>query len=407
MRLLRHPDRTRLLRRRGRAPRLPALLLLLGFLVLEPGPGRALPASPARGTPAEALPQAAAMDHVIPDPQPVPAGGPPLRLQVVGGLAGVSQFTRLEEPFWTRRLPEITGGRVTADVAPFDRSGIRGPEALRLLRLGVTPFSTALLGVVAAEEPELSSLGLPGIAPDMPALRRILAANRPWLEATLRARHETELLAVYVYPAQVIFCARPFSGLMDLRGRRIRTGSAAHSEWVSGLGAMPVVAPFAEIVASVRAGVVDCAITGTLSGWQIGLNEVTGHVHGMALGWGISVFGANRVAWEALPTAVQEVLRHELASLEVRVWEAAEIETGQGLSCNTGEASCPAELAEAGRAPGRMTLVPVTPEDDALRRRLVREVVLPRWVDRCGPGCAEGWNERIGDALGIPAPVER
>ncbi|HEY8610152.1 MAG TPA: ABC transporter substrate-binding protein, partial [Roseomonas sp.] len=74
----------------------------------------------------------------------------PIRLQVVGGLAGVSQYTRLEQPFWTRRLPEVTGGRMTADISPFDRSGIRGQEALRLLRLGVTPFSTALLGLVAS-----------------------------------------------------------------------------------------------------------------------------------------------------------------------------------------------------------------------------------------------------------------
>ena len=339
--------------------------------------------------------------------KPATAAEAPIRLQVVGGLAGVSQFTRLEEPFWTQRLPEATGGRVTANIAPFDRSGIRGSEALRLLRLGVTPFGTALLGIVAAEEPELSSLELPGVAPDMPALRRLVAANRAWLETTLRERHETELLAVYVYPGQVLFCARPFAGLLDLRGRRIRTPSAAHSELVSGLGAIPVLTPFAEIVPSFRAGVVECAITGTLSGWQIGLNEVTSHVHTMALGWGVSIFGANRTAWAGLPAQVQAVLKQELTVLEERIWDAADAETGLGLACNTGQPECPAELmaGPAGpRARGRMTPVAVTPEDDALRRRLVRDVVMPRWVDRCGPGCAEGWNERIGEALGIAAP---
>lgn len=330
----------------------------------------------------------------------------PIRLQVVGGLDGVSQYTRLQEPFWTRRVPEVTGGRVTADIAPFDRSGIRGPEALRLLRLGVTPFGTALLPVVAAEEPELASVDLPGVAPDMDTLRRIISAKRSWLEATLRERHETELLGVYVYPAQVLFCNRPIAGMMDLRGRRVRTPSAALSEWVAGLGAVPVLTAFAETVPYVRMGVVECAITGTLSGWQIGLNEVTTHVHAMALGWGVSIFGANRAAWAALPAGVQEVLRQELAALEARIWEAADAETGLGLACNTGHADCPAELS-ALRPRGRMTLVPVSPEDDVLRRRLVREMIMPRWVDRCGPGCAETWNRQIGHALGVPAPVER
>ena len=36
--------------------------------------------------------------------------------------------------------------------------------------------------------------------------------------------------------------------LEDLRGRSVRTPSTATSEWVSGLGAVPVLTPFAEIV---------------------------------------------------------------------------------------------------------------------------------------------------------------
>ncbi|WP_338662380.1 TRAP transporter substrate-binding protein [Pararoseomonas sp. SCSIO 73927] len=340
-------------------------------------------------------------------------GGDPIRLQVVGGLAGVSQYTRFEEPFWTKRLPEITQGRVTADVAPFDRSGIRGQESLRLLRLGVTPFGTALLNLAAAEEPELSALDTPGVSPDMATLRRVIASNRPWLEEMLRERHETELLAVYVYPAQVFFCARPFASLLDLRGRRIRTSSAAQSEWVAALGAVPVVIPFADIVPSIRAGVVECAITGTLSGWQIGLNEVTSHVHAMSLTWGVSLFGANRAAWEGLPAPLRDTLRRELRDLEARIWDASEAETGMGLACNTGQPACqPEQMAGppgsvSPRARGRMTLVQVTLEDDALRRRLVREVILPRWADHCGPGCAEGWNDRAGEALGVAVTAPR
>jgi len=337
------------------------------------------------------------------------ASANPIRLQVVGGLAGVNQFTRLEEPFWRQRLPQITGGRLIAEISPFDRSGIRGQETLRLLRLGVTPFSTALLGLVASEEPELSALELPGVSPDVATLRQVISTQRPWLEEMLRERHETELLAVYVYPAQVFFCARPFGGLLDLRGRRIRTSSAAQSEWVSALGAVPVVIPFAEIVPAIRANVVECAITGTLSGWQIGLNEVTTHIHAMSLTWGVSLFGANLTAWRNLPADLRDLLRRELSVLEHRIWDASDAETGLGLACATGKPECTGEQADvgAGRARGRMTLVNVSAEDDALRRRLVRDVILPRWAERCGAGCGEEWNARIGDALGIAAPVSK
>ena len=39
---------------------------------------------------------------------PAPAATPALTLRVVGGLAGLNQFTRNEEPFWTKELPKLT-----------------------------------------------------------------------------------------------------------------------------------------------------------------------------------------------------------------------------------------------------------------------------------------------------------
>src|SRR3990167_7221487 len=67
------------------------------------------------------------------------------QFRVVGGLAGISQSPRWEEPFWTRELPRISGGRFRADIVPFDRAGVPGEEMLRLVQLGVVPFGTALL----------------------------------------------------------------------------------------------------------------------------------------------------------------------------------------------------------------------------------------------------------------------
>ena len=46
-------------------------------------------------------------------------------LRIVGSLAGVNQYTRYEEPFWTRELARLSGGRATAEIVPSDRAGIR------------------------------------------------------------------------------------------------------------------------------------------------------------------------------------------------------------------------------------------------------------------------------------------
>lgn len=322
---------------------------------------------------------------------------PEIRIKVVGGLADVSQYVRYEEPFWRQHLLEASGGRIRAEIAPFDRSGIRAQEILALMRLGVVPFGTALLAVVSNEEPEFNAVDLPIVNPDMATLRRSVALYRPHLTAILAERYDVELLAVYTYPAQVVFCRESFRGLADLEGRRIRTSSVGQSEMFAVLGATPVVIPFGETLAAIRSGVVECAVTGTLSANSIGLHEVTTHMHGMAITWGLSVFGANRSAWNALPEWARSLIRREVGELERQIWEAAEVETGEGIACNTGQASC-----RSGRR-GSVTLVPTTPADEARRLQLLTETVLPGWVRRCGEPCVDAWNDRLAPALGVTA----
>ena len=324
----------------------------------------------------------------------------PLRLKIVGGLADVSQYLRYEEPFWRRHIEAASDGRIQAEISPFDRSGIRAEEMLALMRLGVVPFGTALLAIVSNEEPEFNAVDLPTVNPDMAALRRTVALYRPHLEELLADRYDVELLAIYTYPAQVVFCRDRFTGLSDLAGRRIRTSSVGQSEMFAALGATPVVIPFGETLAAVRSGVVDCAVTGTLSANAIGLHEVTTYMHSMAITWGLSVFGANRTAWAALPDWAQTLIRRELGTLERQIWNAAEVETVEGFACNAGLPSC------ANGRRGQATIVPVTQADQQRRIRLLTETVLPGWVRRCGEPCVDAWNARLAPELGVTAHLD-
>ena len=322
----------------------------------------------------------------------------PIHLKIVGGLAGVSQYERLEKPFWDHRIEALSNGRIKAEIHPFDRSGLPGQEMLQLMRLGVVPFGTALLAVVSGDQPELNAVDLPALNPDMQALRKTVTLYRSHLQQLLRANFGIELLAIYTYPAQVIFCAKPFSGLSDLSGRRVRTSSVGQSEMMTTLGAVPVLVPFAEIVNAVRTGVVDCAITGTLSGNEVGLSNVTSYIYPMAISWGLSFFGANSAAWEALPTDLRTLLREAISGLEGQVWDASDRETADGIACDIGGPNC-----SSGHSPSHMTLVPVTPEDEAKRKRLLVESVLPGWIRRCGAECATAWNQDLAPTLGIRA----
>lgn len=322
------------------------------------------------------------------------------KLRIVGGLAGVNQFTRHEEPFWSRELSRLSGGKFDAEIVPFDRAGVPGADMLRLIQLGVVPFGTALLSNLTAQHPEFIAPDLAGLNPAMGDLKKSVAAFRPYLEKTLRERHGVEVLAIYVYPAQVTFCARAFTGLSNLAGRRIRVSSSTQSDFVIALGAVPVLTPFSQLMANMRSGNTECAMTGTMSGNTLGLHEVTTHLHSLAVTWGLAVFGANASAWEALPPDLKTLLRRELPKLESEIWAESERETSEGIACNKGAASCAARK-------GKMIEIGSSAKDEIQRKEILANAVLPNWLQRCGARCGEVWNQTVGPARGIMVPAAK
>ncbi len=327
---------------------------------------------------------------------PAPA---PYQLRVVGGLAALSQFTRWEEPFWTQELKKLSGGRYSADIVPFDRAGVPGAEMLRLLQLGVVPFGTTLLSSLSGQYPQYTAPDLAGLNPDIASLKVSLSAFRPYLEKALREQHGVEALAIYTYPAQVVFCKKPLSGLADLTGRRVRVSSAGQADFVGALGGVPVNTAFTEIVPSLQNGNVDCAITGSMSGNTLGLQTMTSHLYAMPLNWGLAIFGANRAAWEALPPDLRALLRRELPRLEASIWEESERDTAEGFACNSGLPTC-----QVGRK-GAMVVVPVSSQDERRRQEIFTATVLPRWLKRCGARCNDIWSQTIGPARSIAIPT--
>lgn len=323
----------------------------------------------------------------------------PYTLRVVGGLGGLSQFTQWEEPFWTRELQRLSGGKYSADIVPFDRAGVPGAEMLRLLQLGVVPFGTTLLSSLSGQNALYTAPDLAGLNPDMASLKTSVAAFRAYLEKAMREKHGVEVLAIYTYPAQVVFCKTTLSALSELAGRRIRVSSVAQADFVGALGGIPVTTAFTDIASSLQSGYVDCAITGVMSGNTLGLQTLTSHLYAMPLNWGLAIFGANRAAWEALPPDLRALLRRELPRLEASIWEESERNTAEGFACNSGLPAC-----KSGRK-GAMVVVPVSAQDERKRKEIFASTVLPHWLKRCGSRCNDIWNQTLGPARGIVVPA--
>jgi TRAP-type C4-dicarboxylate transport system substrate-binding protein len=326
--------------------------------------------------------------------QPVPAQ----RLRIVGGTAGVSQYTRHEKRFWTQDLARLSGGKYSASIVPFNKAGVPGQEMLSLMKMGVIPFGTAILSQISDEYPELATPDLAGLSPDMPTLRRVVAAFRPYLQQTLRERYGVELLAIYVYPAQVVFCKQPLTQLSDLAGRRTRVSGPPQADFIRALHGTPVFADFGELMSNMNSGSMDCAITGAMSGNMLGLHLITRSLYTLPINWGLAMFGANQETWNALPADLKALLQRELPKLEAAVWAESERETSEGVACDTGATACTRE------SKGSMVEVQPSPADQRRSKQIFAADVLPEWVQRCGPICAQVWDQTAGPVVGIQAP---
>jgi len=120
-------------------------------------------------------------------------------------------------------------------------------------------------------------------------------------------------------------------------------------------------------------------------------------VYTMPINWGLSIFGANVEAWNALSPELRTSLKQELPKLELAIWNESERETGNGIACNIGSSSC----VDARKY--KLTAVKPVPIDDTKRRTIFANTVLSRWVHRCGAQCAEVWNQTIASVVGMQA----
>jgi TRAP-type C4-dicarboxylate transport system substrate-binding protein len=319
---------------------------------------------------------------------------PAVHLKVVGGLGQTVQYTKFEEPFWTKELAEASNGRITAEVTPWEQAVIKGPELLQLTRLGAIAISTVSLSQIASEDPEAAAVDLAGLNPDIPTLRRSINAYLPTLQDVYRRRYGLELLATWSYPAQVTFCNKPINGLADLKGVKVRVASAMHDDFVQGLGGTGVTMPFDTLMDALKKHVADCAITGAMPGYRVGLYNATTHISPTTVSWGPYVLFANHAAWGRLDPSIRDFLTGQIEKLSGRLWDLAETETKEGITCLTGGPCSDGPTA-------KMTLVPTRINDIALVRKSFIETVSPRWAERCGTDCVANWNATVGRIFGL------
>lgn len=318
----------------------------------------------------------------------------------VVGLNGPTPISVHDEvPFWRKTLPDASGGRVTADITPLDQMGIDDKTMLRLLKLGVMDFAGMDISKMAGDDPRFEGCDLAGLTLDPDKARAACDAYRDVLDRQLQKNWGAKLLAFGANTPQVFWCRDVIGGLDDLKGKKIRVFNNTMRDFLNGIGATSVSMSFAEVVPALNNGVVDCAVTGSLSGNGGGWNEVSKSIYPMSLGWSIDVIAVNLAAWNKLDPKVRDFMTVQIKGLEDKMWTTLKTLMVEADNCNTNRQPCTlGKLANT-------VIVPVKPSEMDVRKKLLEGAVLAGWAKRCGSACAKEWNETVGRVVDLKAPM--
>ncbi len=321
--------------------------------------------------------------------------------EVVGTWGFLENWKEFESKFWNERLPQASGGKLTANAKPYTELGIKGYEVMSGLKKGAYDAVHALTSYSAKASPELEGIDLAGVIQDFGTYRKAVNAYRPIIEREIAEKYNAKLINMYTFPSQQLWCnlgdhSIKSVSLKDLAGKKIRTYSRTLGDFIEGLNASAVTIAFAEVVPALQKGVADCGITGTMPAYNAKWWQVVTHNIRIRVGYAATFTAINMDTWNGLNADTQNLIMSEGKKMEDDLWTVENTLDQKGMDCN---ASGPCDKGE----PGGM--VPITPSaaDQAMLEDIVENVVLKRWAKRCGAKCAEEWNATIGKIVGMTA----
>lgn len=317
-------------------------------------------------------------------------------LRVAGNFSQNQKHVGIESAFFGE-LGSLSGVDISVNYNPMDVVGVKAQDAFRMLRSGIFDVMSVQIGMASRDDPFFEGIDLIGVSTTMEDLREAVDAYRDAFDARLQDRFNAKVLTLWPFGPQVFFCNAPIETLADLEGLRIRSFTPSMSAMIEHFGATPVTLQFSEVYPALQRGVVSCGVTSPTSANTGNWPEVTTHLLPLAVSGSVQGHLMNLDAWKRFSPEEQAALTETFAQLENQLWDLAINATGDAISCSTGGACTE-------HKPFSMTLVEISPADQAAIAEVAETVVLPIWRDICNnvdPNCTAIWNDTVGAARGL------
>lgn len=317
-------------------------------------------------------------------------------IKAVGTWDYFTNYQKHEGPFWNQHIAEVSEGSIVGEIKPHTELGLQGFEIMRLVKKGVFDFAFGLPGYVVPESEIFEGADLSSLVQNIAVQRQVADAYFHTLELAFAEKYNAKLMMLYPFPSQMLWCSSPVRSIADLKGKHVRVFLTTLGDFIEGAGGVPVSAPFNDVADALESGIFDCVITGTMSAYTGQLHKVAPYGFTLRVGWGLAFGAMNLNKWNRLSLEQKALLQRELAQLTDSMWRETATEDAIALACLS-DGPCP--IGEI----GNMELFTPSDKDLEARSKIAREVVLPRWAQRCGPDCAANWNRTVGKVLDLRA----
>ena len=329
----------------------------------------------------------------------------PFSMRVLGPPVGTAEWVFVVKPFWSDTVKTLGAGKVTATLNSVTDINAQPSDALQLVSQGTFDMANMVANYGSGDIPTLDGFDLAGVATSVETIQKVLAAYEPAAEAALQKRYRLNLLGAGMSGAQTFFCRGDIKSIEDLKGKKVRVSSSTLAELVQGLGAAPVTMAFGELVPALQRGVIDCVITGTMSGNTAKLYEVSDTMFTLIAGWAPTIQVINTKSLARLDDTQRAWLTKAIDYYYRNISDVIQTKNVQeGIWCNTADKRC-TMIGQAGVTQGKMTLVEPSESDLTKVREVVAKHVLPAYGKACGKDCSTAWNDTVGKVEGMQIPV--
>ena len=323
-------------------------------------------------------------------PDPVQAKAE-FHLKLMGINRTVFQYDLWKD--WAKAVEKRAEGRVEFEFTSLPELGFGGAETVRLVKTGIVDLAEMYLGYVAGELPIAELLEIPGLLPDDEAMVKAYEAWKPHLAEIIDKQAGGVLLGTAFATDQFLFSRKPITKVEDFRGFKARVHSVALSQLVGGLGGEPLTIAFAEVYTAMERGTVDGGFTASFAGDVQKWYEVTDYLIGPITQLAELPLVMSKKTWKRLPDDIKKILKEE----------AEKIIDGQALKLRQDWHQNGIE----GCVEGGMEVIALTPELQEKVKEVLRNEVVPAWVQRSGgKRAAELFNKVVAPHAGFSVEVK-